>query len=192
RRGGDHSQAVRSRLVPVAVRAAAVDRALKTHGAVQELRITGIAAGGAGVGRSADGRAVFVHRTAPGGLVRARVVETKARWGRAELVRVLEPAPERREAPCGFYARCGGCTLEHMQYPAQLAAKASIVTDALARIGGFVLEAPEVVASPDEFRYRNRISLTLVRLRGGRVRAGFHELNRPDRVLDIDGSCLLP
>jgi 23S rRNA (uracil1939-C5)-methyltransferase len=40
-----------------------------------ELRISSIAAGGAGVGRDADGRAVFVHRTAPGELVRARVIE---------------------------------------------------------------------------------------------------------------------
>lgn len=157
-----------------------------------DLHIGSIAAGGAGVGRDAGGRAVFVHRTAPGERVRVRIIDEKARWARGTLVRVLDPAPERREAPCRFYARCGGCTLEHLQYDAQLRAKAGIVVDALARIGGIVVDPPDVIASPAELRYRNRLSFTLVRLRNGTVRAGFHELERPDRVLDIDERCLMP
>jgi 23S rRNA (uracil1939-C5)-methyltransferase len=159
---------------------------------VQDLRISGIAAGGAGVGRDAGGRAVFVHRTAPGELVRARLIEEKPRWARAGLERVLESSPDRRDAPCRFYARCGGCTLEHLSYEAQLSAKAVIVVDALARIGGIAIDPPAVVASPAELRYRNRVSFSLVRLRDGSVRAGFHELERPDRVLDIDETCLMP
>ncbi|MBX6366172.1 MAG: TRAM domain-containing protein, partial [Gemmatimonadetes bacterium] len=131
------------------------------------VHIRGIAAGGAGVGRLPDGRAVFVQRTAPGEEVEVRVVEERRRWARAELGRVLAPAPERREAPCPYYARCGGCTLEHLVYPAQLRAKAGIVADALRRIGGVTIEAPEVVASPREVRYRNRVSFTLLRLGRG-------------------------
>lgn len=156
------------------------------------VRIDGIAAGGAGVGRDQGGRAVFVHRTVPGELVEARVTEAKPRWAQARLLRVLEVAPERRDAPCRFYDRCGGCTLEHIDYPAQLVAKTRIVADALRRIGGIAVPVPDVVASPLEFRYRNRVSFTLLRPRGGGVVAGFHELARPDRVLDIDDACLLP
>ncbi|HEY8485227.1 MAG TPA: TRAM domain-containing protein [Longimicrobiales bacterium] len=156
------------------------------------VEITGIAAGGAGVGRLPDGRVVFVHRTAPGEEVEVRVVEEKRRWARAELVRVRRPAPERRVAPCPYYDRCGGCTLEHLEYEAQLRAKAGIVRDALERIGGFALGLPEVVPSPEEFRYRNRVSFTLVRLGSGRVVAGFHELGHPGRILDIGEECLLP
>jgi 23S rRNA (uracil1939-C5)-methyltransferase len=168
------------------------ERAPRPERASLPLRIDGIAAGGAGVGRAPDGRAVFVHRTVPGETVEVRLAEVKPRWARGELLRVVEPAAQRRAAPCRFYARCGGCTLEHMEYPAQLEAKARIVADALARIGGMPVEPPVVVASPLEFRYRNRVSFTLVRLAGGGVVAGFHQLARPDRVLDIDDACLLP
>jgi 23S rRNA (uracil1939-C5)-methyltransferase len=157
-----------------------------------EIAIDAIAAGGAGVGRAPDGRAVFVHRTAPGERVRVRLVEEKARWARGRLLSVIEASAQRRPAPCRYYDRCGGCTLEHMQYDAQLAAKSRIVRDALNRIGGLDVAPPEVVASPVEFRYRNRVSFTLVRLPDGRVLAGFHEIMRPDRVLDIDESCLMP
>ncbi len=156
------------------------------------VQITGIAAGGAGVGRLPDGRAVFVPRTAPGERVLARVVESRRRWARGTLLRVLDASPDRRQAPCPHYARCGGCTVEHLAYPAQLRAKAAIVAEALARIGGVRTPVPEVTASPEEFRYRNRVSFTLVRLEHGRVVAGFHELQHPARVLDIGADCLLP
>ncbi|MBW3631373.1 MAG: TRAM domain-containing protein [Gemmatimonadetes bacterium] len=156
------------------------------------VRIDSIAAGGEGVARLEDGRVLFVHRTAPGDEVDVSVVETHPRWARGRLVAIGVPSPGRREAPCPFYATCGGCTLEHLHYADQLAAKASIVADALGRIGGRQMEPPAVVPSPSEFRYRNRVSFALRRLGGGRVVAGFHELGRPDRILDLGGACLLP
>lgn len=156
------------------------------------VRIDSIAAGGEGVGRLPDGRVTFVHRTAPGDLAEVALVERKERWTRGRLLRVLEPSPERREAPCPFYARCGGCTLEHLPYDAQLRAKGRIVADALTRIGGIPVEPPEVVPSPTEFRYRNRVSFALRRAEHGKVEAGFHALGAPDEIVDLGGACLLP
>src|SRR5690606_4625021 len=135
---------------------------------------------------------VFVHRTAPGERVTYRLREARQRWARGTLVRVLDAAPERRAAPCRFYDRCGGCTLEHLAYPAQLPATASIVSGALARLGGLAVAPPPVGPAPRQCRYRHRVPFTLVRLRDGRVLAGFHELNRPERVLDIDETCMMP
>lgn len=155
------------------------------------VQITGIAGGGAGVGRLPDGRVTFVHRTAPGDEVDVQLVEEKGRWTRSKLVSIGAPAPGRREAPCPHYDRCGGCTLEHMDYPAQLEAKSEIVASALQRIGKLDVERPEVVPSPTEFRYRNRVSFTLRREKDGVV-AGFHALEAPDTVVDITAGCLLP
>jgi 23S rRNA (uracil1939-C5)-methyltransferase len=60
------------------------------------------------------------------------------------------------------------------------------------RIGGLDVPSPEVVASPSEFRYRNRLSFTLRRLPNHEVIAGFHEIGRADRIVDITETCLLP
>jgi 23S rRNA (uracil1939-C5)-methyltransferase len=158
----------------------------------ETVRIESIAAGGEGVGRLADGRVVFVHRTAPGDLAEVGLVEQKPRWTRGRLLRVLEPSPVRREPPCPFYARCGGCTLEHMEYAAQLEAKRGIVAGALRRIGKVEAEVPPVTPSPEETRYRNRVSFALRRRGRGRVVAGFHAIGAPGEVIDIDGRCLLP
>ena len=159
---------------------------------IETVTIESIAAGGEGVGRLADGRVVFAHRTAPGDLAEIAITIRKDRWARGRLVRVVEPSPDRREPPCAFYAECGGCTLEHIEYPAQLRAKSRIVADALTRIGKLDVPAPVVVPSPREHRYRNRVAFALRRLGGGRVVAGFHAIGEPDRVVDMDGRCLLP
>jgi 23S rRNA (uracil1939-C5)-methyltransferase len=158
-----------------------------------EVSIHGIASGGAGVAHLPDGRAVFVHRTAPGDRARIQVTGVRKRWARGRLLDLLEPGPGRRSPPCPYYERCGGCSLEHLRYEVQLEAKGRIVTAALARIGGIeALPAPELHPAPHEIHYRNRVSFTLRRLAGDRVVAGFHELERPDRILDLDGRCLLP
>ncbi|MEX2570750.1 MAG: class I SAM-dependent RNA methyltransferase [Gemmatimonadota bacterium] len=159
---------------------------------VEQVEITSIGNGGEGVGRLADGRAVFVHRTAPAEVVRIELITMKPRWARGRLLEVLEASPERRDGPCPHYANCGGCTLEHLLYPAQLRAKGRIVADALRRIGGITVEPPNVVPSPAEFNYRNRVSFALHRGARGSVVAGFHALHAPDDIIPIDGACLLP
>jgi 23S rRNA (uracil1939-C5)-methyltransferase len=139
-----------------------------------------------------DGRVIFIHDTAPGDRATVQVVKSGKRWARGRLVRVIEPSPQRREPPCTFHGRCGGCPLEHLQYDAQLEAKGRIVADAIRRIGGIECEVPEVVAAPSEFRYRNRVSFSLRREAAGRIVAGFHALGDPDVLVDVDGECLLP
>ena len=158
------------------------------------MHIDSIAAGGEGVGRLPDGRVLFVPRTAPGDLARVEITRRAKRWARGTLRELVEASPQRRTPPCPYASRCGGCALEHLEYGAQLAAKARIVADALARIGGIrsLPHSIEVVASPEQLRYRNRVSFTLRRRGEGEVVAGFHALGAPGRVVDVDGRCLLP
>lgn len=156
------------------------------------VRVRGVAAGGAGVVDLPDGRVGFVHRTAPGDLVEARVARLRPRWGEAELLEVVEAGPGRVAPPCPHYGTCGGCTLQHLSYDEQLAWKRRIVADALARIGGVDAPLPEVVASPERTRYRNRVTFTVLHLGGGRMVAGFHALRNPARVVDVGSDCLLP
>ena len=100
--------------------------------------IAGIAVGGDGVGRLADGRAVFVPRTAPGDRVALqRGVKLHRSFARGDVAEVVAPGPARVTPPCPHFVhdRCGGCQLQQLAYDAQLAAKRALVGDALRRIG---------------------------------------------------------
>ncbi len=129
-----------------------------------DVRIESLAYGGDALGRLPDGRVVFVPFAIPGELVRLRVVEDKPHHATAALVDVLEPSPERVIPRCPHFTTCGGCHYQHMNYPAQLKAKADILNEQLERIGG-LRGTPEVElhASPEPWYYRNTIQFHLTR-----------------------------
>jgi len=127
----------------------------------------------------------FVPRTAPGDIARVRLAPGE-RFARGVLDAVVEPGPGRVEPPCPHYVhdRCGGCQVQHMAYGAQLAAKRTIVGDALARIGRVAAEVAPVEASPRPWRYRRKLTLALRRRGGGWV-AGLHPYDRPGDVFAL-------
>lgn len=154
--------------------------------------ITGIAAGGDGVGRLADGRAVFVPRAAPGERVRLRDdVKSYKNFAKGELAEIVAPAASavRVTAPCPHYLqdRCGGCQLQHLAYDAQLAVKRAIVGDALRRIGKLEIEDPEIDEAVEEWRYQAKITLAVKRSAGRAdgMTIGLHRYDRPATVFPL-------
>lgn len=114
-------------------------------GAVLELEVTALAAGGDGIARQDDGRVVFVEGALPGERVRAEVVEAKKDFARLQTIAIVSASPDRVEPPCPQVALgCGGCDLLHAAGEAQGRLKRSIVVDALRRLGG-VIDAEELV-----------------------------------------------
>ena len=161
------------------------------RGDVIELTIDDLAFGGEGVGR-ADGYVVFVRGGLPGDRLRVRLGETRARFGRGTIEAVLSPSPDRVDAPCPYFGRCGGCRLQHLAYPAQLAFKAKQVRDCLERLGGLPpFELRPILPAPEPYGYRNKMEFTIA---AGAVPpspvVGLHQAERYDVVLDID-RCLL-
>lgn len=156
--------------------------------------VTGIAAGGDGVGRLADGRAVFVPRTAPGERVRLRegTLRLHRHFARGDAAEIIEAAGDRVVPLCPHYVgdRCGGCQIQHLAYAAQLAAKRAIVGEALRRIGKLDVPDPDIEPAPDPWHYRTKIAMAIARGRGGEtgsaaVTIGLHPYDRPDRVFAL-------
>ena len=124
-----------------------------------DLLIEDVAFGGKGVGR-AGGKAVFVPFTIDGERVRARIVREKKQFAEAKLVDVVEPSAHRVPPPCPYFGRCGGCAYQHIDYEHQLTIKSRQVRDVLERIGKIRdLPLRPIVPSPDDYDYRNRITV---------------------------------
>jgi 23S rRNA (uracil1939-C5)-methyltransferase len=150
-----------------------------------ELSIDSLAYGGNGVARL-NGFVVFVRRGLPGDRVRARVTKVKRNHAEALAVEVLQPGPQRVDAPCAHYPACGGCRFQDLAYDAQAAAKEEQVLDALRRIGG-IAEPPlePIVPAVDQFHYRNKVEYSFTQTPNGPA-LGFHKAGRWDEVLEID------
>ncbi len=127
---------------------------------VIECEIESLAYGGRGVAR-VDGMAVFVAGGLPGDTVSARIVKAKKRFAEAVTESVVKPSEHRVDAVCPHFGTCGGCSIQDLDYPEQLAQKAAQVESALSRIGGvdsLVMDDP--IASPAIWRYRNKMEFS--------------------------------
>ena len=161
------------------------------RGELVDLTVDDLAFGGEGVGR-VEGYVVFVRGALPGDRLRVRIVEARSRFGRGVIESIEAPSPDRVNAPCAYFGRCGGCRLQHLAYPAQLTFKEKQVRDCLERIGGLGdFELRPILAAPDPYGYRNKMEFTVVRPATGEGPAiGLHQADRYDVVLDIE-RCLL-
>lgn len=152
-----------------------------------EVDIRGIAAGGDGVGTLADGRTVFVPRTAPGDRVRLRNIRRHARFARAEVDTVIVEGEGRVLPPCPHYLadRCGSCQLMHLSAEAQRAVKGRIAGDAMRRIAKLTIDDPIVVPSPAPLGYRAKVTFAVSR---GTI--GFYRVGDAERIFPVR-DCLL-
>ncbi|HWH54103.1 MAG TPA: 23S rRNA (uracil(1939)-C(5))-methyltransferase RlmD [Gaiellaceae bacterium] len=150
-----------------------------------ELHVDSLAYGGNGVARF-NGYVVFVRRGLPGDTVRARVTKVKRNHAEALAIDVLEPSPERVDAPCRHYPACGGCRFQDLGYGVQLDSKQEQVRDALRRIGG-IAEPPlePILPAESQFFYRNKLEYSFTQTPAGPA-LGFHKAGRWDEVLEVE------
>lgn len=150
---------------------------------VVKVKIEDIGVGGEGIGK-VDGYTLFIKDTIIGDVVEAKVVKAKKNYGYARLMNVLTPSKDRvEEVVCPMARKCGGCQIQEMKYPAQLAFKESKVRGNLERIGEVPGELLDEIMHPvvgmDEegmqpFRYRNKAQFPIGTDKDGRVTAGFY------------------
>ncbi|RMH80429.1 MAG: 23S rRNA (uracil(1939)-C(5))-methyltransferase RlmD [Acidobacteria bacterium] len=139
--------------------------------------------GGYGLGEI-GGRKLLVDYSVPGEVVKVEVLKDKGDYALATVKDVVFPSEERREAPCPYYGRCGGCQLQHIRYDAQLRAKAEILLETLRRIGRLEIRDLDSVVYGEEFGYRVRAQF---KVQGSKL--GFFE-RRSHRLVEIE-KCLL-
>lgn len=113
---------------------------------------------GQGIGH-VDGLTVFVKDAIPGDVVLVHVTRRHHGYAVAELMQLNQPSPHRIVPDCPQADRCGGCTLQMMQYEEQLRYKQQQVEQALTRIGRISLEPgvmQPIIGMDDPWHYRGK------------------------------------
>ena len=139
--------------------------------------------GGDGLARTpadSDGRsmAVFVPFVLPGERVDVEIRQEKSGFARGSVAQLIETSPDRIEARCPYFQRCGGCHYQHIPYARQAEFKSAILRETLQRIAKIELTSELRLHASSPWNYRNRTRLqvqTVPEFALGYFRYGSHE-----------------
>ena len=148
------------------------------------VRIDDLDPRGRGVVRD-SGKMTFVHGALPGEEVTCRRVKRRRGFDEAVVREVVESSPDRVEPRCRFYERCGGCSLQHLSYDAQLRHKERTLLATVSSVAGVspLHIMPPLAGSPWRYRRKARLGARFVPGRYGAL-VGFRE-RVPNRVADM-------
>ena len=144
---------------------------------------------GRGVAR-VDGKAVFIDEALPGELVEWQPVRIKKSYTEGRISRILMPANARVQPPCEYYAHCGGCNSQHIEFTAQVALKQRAWLSQMRHLGKVL---PDELMPPVyglAWHYRQRVRLRAVYDKG-RLKLGF-QAKQSHATVDIDYCLVLP
>ncbi len=155
---------------------------------IYNITITDIGTHGEGIGKI-DGYTLFVKNTLPQEEVKVLVLKTNKSYGYAKALEILKPSPYRVKPACPLSERCGGCTLQHLDYNAQLLQKQNKVKQNIARIGGFEnIDVLPTIGMDNPYHYRNKAQYPVSSDKNG-IKIGFYSLGS-HKIVDTD-NCLI-
>jgi len=146
---------------------------------------------GRGIAR-VEGKAIFIEGGLPGETVSYTSYRRKPSYEQATATAVLEASAAREVPRCRHFGVCGGCSMQHLEAHAQVAAKQRVLEDSLWHIGKLRAETMlrPVYGQAWGYRHRARMSVRLVPKKGG-VLVGFHE-RKSSFIADMSSCEVLP
>ena len=139
-----------------------------------------------------EGKAVFIEGALPGETVEYVTFKKKPGYEQGTATKIVKPSFLRTTPKCSYFGICGGCSMQHLEADAQVAAKQRVLEDNLQRIGKVRPEAilPAIYGLAWGYRHRARMSVRYVQKKN-RLMVGFHE-KRSSFVVDMSHCEILP
>ena len=125
---------------------------LPSLGSIVEARITSLGGLGDGVAEH-GGKPLFISKACVGDRLRVRITHHHHEGNTGVIETLLEPGPDRQPAPCPYFERCGGCSLQQMRETEYRMFKTTMLRAAITR-AGYNADNAETVFLPPATRRR--------------------------------------
>ena len=122
-----------------------------------------------------DGKTIFVEGALPGERVEFVSHRRKPTYEVARMERLLQASPYRVTPKCPHFGVCGGCSMQHLDSAAQVAAKQRVLESNLWHLGRIKAEQLYAPIFGAAWGYRLRARLSVHRGQKKGVLIGFHE-----------------
>lgn len=150
-------------------------RKKKLPEAAVKVTIESLAHDGRGVAH-VDGKVIFIDEALPGEELEFIYTDSRKDYAEGRVETLFTRAPERVDAKCEHFGKCGGCSFQHVEDAAQISFKQALLVDQFQRIGKVTIpEIWEPLTGPHwGYRQKARMGVKYV-AKKGRVLVGFRE-----------------
>lgn len=122
-----------------------------------------------------DNKITFVKNALPGEVVELKLIKESKKYNEAIVVNYDKTSPNRLPAPCPYFNSCGGCDLLHMNYENSLLFKKEKLSSIIYKYANIKYDI-EVIPSPNNLSYRNKITLKVINGKYGYYETKTHHL----------------
>ncbi len=147
-----------------------------------------MAIGGDGVARITfqdKSLVVFISKSAPKDQLKIKITAVEKNYLLGGILEIIKPGDSRREPPCKYSFRCGGCSWQQIADDEQIYQKEMLLKELFKKfLPDFSYDLLPTVRSPKTLHYRNRIQLK----RQDSLLGYFEE--KTHTIVDID-ACLI-
>lgn len=112
-----------------------------------------------------------------------KIIEEKKNYLIGNITKIITPSPLRITPKCPYYDKCGGCNFLHINHQEELNIKKDILINIFNKYAKLTIN-PQIINSPKEFNYRNKIELKIDNYNWGYYNEKTHN------IVEID-NCLL-
>lgn len=173
---------------------------MKKKKIVESVKIIDIADRGKSVGKTEDGKVIFVNGPVPGDIVDILLLRKRKGIFQGVVDNYKSYSEDRISPICNHFENCGGCKWQHLSYKKQLEFKDKQVKEALRRIAKVEIgEIKPIVGGDKTEYYRNKLEFSFSNKRwltdkeiksdenfGETSVLGFHAPGSFDKIIDIE------
>ena len=105
-----------------------------------------------------NGKVTFIPNTLPKEVVDIKLIEDKKNYSTGKVLSYIEKNKDRKDNPCPYFSKCGGCSFSGISYQKSLEYKKEVFIDIFKKYTNLDIN-PNIIASNEEFNYRNKITM---------------------------------
>lgn len=128
---------------------------------------------------------VEVPFTSPGDKVQVQIERKHSGVYPGKLEQIIEPSPDRITPKCVHFGVCGGCRFQHLNYQKQLEYKSAFIKKCFAPFLASDVELREMIPSPKEWEYRNKMEYSFSTDKAGKKYLGLIIDSSQGKVLNL-------
>lgn len=157
---------------------------------IHDIEILDLSSEGSGIGKI-NNFIVFVQGALAGDTCEVKIVKIKKTYAYGIILKIIKPSIFRVESKCSVFKKCGGCTLQHLEYREQLALKQKIVKNCIERIAKIEnVDIEPTIGMERPYYYRNKVQIPVGNL-NGKIEMGFYARNSHN-IVDFEHCLIQP